>query len=92
MKRLKVNWYILVRKKFLKPFNCVQKMKSGNLTILLTIWVYKNHIYLIHMYKQNFALINMRWLICYTTKPKLLIMLVFIKEVYHGQVGTENEF
>ena len=33
-------------------------------------YVYKSYIYLIYMYKEDPALNNQQWLICYKTKPK----------------------
>ena len=40
-----------------------------------------NHLYLIHMYKDDLALNNPQWLICHQTKP--YIFNICIKRIWH---------
>ena len=38
------------------------------------------HIYLIYMYKEDLALNNLQWLICYKTKPNPIYLIYMYKE------------
>ena len=37
-----------------------------------------NHIYLIYMYKKDFALNNIQWLICHKTQPNQIMYIYYI--------------
>ena len=56
----------------------MQKRTQARLRILSTKCVHKSYRYLIHTYKQDLALNNQQWLICYKTKlnqPKQIICI-----------------
>ena len=46
---------------------------------------YIQHIYSIYMYKEDLALNNLQWLICYETQPNqiLYIQYICIKRIWH---------
>ena len=46
----------------------VQRRALVHLRMLSTKFVYKSHIYLIYVYKEDLALYNLQWLICHKTK------------------------
>ena len=51
-----LNW--VVRNRTVRSFNCVYLQN-----------IFTNHIFNIYIYKQDLALNNQQWLICYKTKP-----------------------
>ena len=50
-----------------KDFRYVMKFYLQN--------VFKNHIYLVNMYKEDLALNNLQWLICHKTQPNQIIYI-----------------
>ena len=59
----------------MKQFNSVKKKWAQAHVKMLSKNVYRNHIYLIYMYKEDLVLNNLQWLICHKTQPKQIIYI-----------------
>ena len=72
-KWLIVNRIICVWYKYLKPFNCVLKNALRLVYKCYLQNMFTNHLYLIYMYKEDFALNNLQWLIYHKTQRSQII-------------------
>ncbi len=52
---------------------CAKEMSSGSFKNIINK-IFTNHINVIDMYKEDLALINLKWLICHKTQPNQIIM------------------
>ena len=66
----------IIRRQYLKLFNCVQKISTGSLKIIFSMnYSFTNIMFLIHVYKEDLALDNLQWLICHKIEPNQIIYI-----------------